>query len=75
VSRIGVDIYEPKGYPFFDANSGRHCKLVAADEPRKELRGWLVWKHPDGQWVTWRKATADDHRRITRAIVRDHDMN
>ena len=24
------------------------------------FEGWIVFKHPDGQWVTLREATQDD---------------
>ena len=27
--------------------------------------GWIVFKHPDGQWVTERKATEDEILKIT----------
>ena len=40
---------------FDDETTGRHAALVRWDgEP------WLIWKHPDGQWVTWRPATSRD---------------
>lgn len=28
------------------------------------LAGWIVYKHPDGQWVTYREATEADLRQI-----------
>lgn len=47
--------YEPKGIKFQDANYG---ELLLVQE------GWakdmICYKHPDGQWVTLRKATEED---------------
>lgn len=63
--------YNPKGYLFFDETSGRQIKLVAEDEPRESIRGWLLTKHPDGQWVSLRKATAADLDAVREAMVRD----
>lgn len=45
-------IYEPRGTPFFDGASQRDMILVSDDEPQEILRGWLCFRHPDGQWVT-----------------------
>lgn len=56
--------YEPKGVEFFDCASSRTMLLVADDESRKEIRGWVLYRHPDGQWVTLRKATDEDLDRI-----------
>jgi hypothetical protein len=53
--------YEPKGFAFFDAASGRDMLLVAQGEA---YAGWVCYKHPDGQWVTLRKATESDIARI-----------
>ena len=50
----------PEGVQFFDQASGRQC-LLSEDGWTK---GWLLWKHPDGQWITWRKATKDDRQRL-----------
>lgn len=59
--------YQPNGAMFrgniIDAPNGWirvDMMLVSDDDPREELRGWLLYKHPDGQWVTLRKATDDD---------------
>jgi hypothetical protein len=32
--------------------------------------GWVYYKHPDGQWVTLRKATPDELYRAERTIAR-----
>ena len=56
---------DPPGIEFYDAATGKHCKLVTGDST--PFSGWIVYKHPDGQWVTWRKATADDIARIEHA--------
>jgi hypothetical protein len=49
--------YEPKGIKFFDAISDRQMILVADGEP---FAGWLCYQHPDGQWVSLRKAITDN---------------
>lgn len=50
------DHYDPPGIEFFDMASGRQMKLVADGI----WKGWIAYKHPDGQWVSLRKAEADD---------------
>ncbi len=52
--------YEPKGTRFHDAISNRNMLLVSEGH----MRGWLCYRHPDGQWVTLRKATDDDLRAL-----------
>lgn len=59
--------YEPYGYKFFDAARGQemmHCQ-------EGPWEGWLLYKHPDGQWVSLRKATADDILKLGSAIVKN----
>jgi hypothetical protein len=51
----------------FEAN-GKDMMYVYPDT-KHELAGWILFRHPDGQWVTLRKATEDDVERITRAVV------
>ena len=58
------DTYEPAGTRFYDIAGQRSMLLVSEHEPREDLRGWLLWRHPDGQWVTLRKATDDDLARV-----------
>lgn len=64
--------YEPFGFRFFDNASNRQMMIVYATERRESIRGWLLYRHPDGQWVTLRKATADDRSAINRAAVEGH---
>ena len=54
--------WEPPGLRFFDNASKREMLLVYDDAP--QWAGWLFWRHPDGQWVSLRKATTDDRLRI-----------
>lgn len=56
-------IYQPDGIDFYDAASGRLLKLVTAGP----WRGWLAYLHPDGQWVSLRKATLEDLHAIDEA--------
>ncbi len=50
-------VYEPEGLKFYDRASRREMMLVRAGP----ASGWLLYRHPDGQWVTLRKASDDDY--------------
>jgi hypothetical protein len=58
------EIFEPAGTRFFDLATGRHMLLVAEGESHA---GWLCYRHPDGQWVTLRKATEEDRAKLAAA--------
>ena len=47
---------DPRGIEFYDVGLNRHMIYVHEGE----WKGWLVFKHPDGQWVSSRKATKED---------------
>jgi len=53
--------YQPKGVVFFDNISKREMMLVAEGE---SFARWLCYRHPDGQWVSLRKATDEDKKKI-----------
>ena len=55
-------IYEPKGKRFNDR--GREMLLVEEGP----WLGWICCRHPDGQWVTLRRATTEDRQIIQRFI-------
>jgi hypothetical protein len=55
-----ADTYKPKGLRFFDKVSGSQFIFADDSEPRPALRGWLFYQHPDGRWVSVRKATEAD---------------
>lgn len=59
-------VYEPNGLRFHDVATGRDMLLVC--ETGHDLNGWLCFRHPDGQWVTQRKATADDLDRLSSTL-------
>lgn len=40
-------------------NQRGHKRAVETDRTDR-LYGWVFYKHPDGQWVTLRKATPDE---------------
>ncbi len=65
------EVWEPKGTRFHDRASGREMLLVAEGE---SFAGWLCYRHPDGQWVSLRKATPDDLERIWNAPT-DPNLN
>lgn len=52
--------YTPNGDQFYDKASCRMMLLVTEGH----FKDWICYKHPDGQWVTLRKATDDDKDRI-----------
>ncbi len=58
--------YEPSGLQFYDLASAREMKWVFGDR-QESLNDWLVYKHPDGQWVTLRKITEADKKVIIEA--------
>ena len=62
---------DPSGINFYDNATGKHMKYVYPDSPHWTA-GWILYKHPDGQWVTLRKATDDDINRISQAVIEAH---
>ena len=56
---------------FYDQRTRRETVYVYPDT-KHELAGWLLFKHPDGQWVTLRKATDDDVERMSQAVIEAH---
>lgn len=57
-------IYEPKGLKFIDKNMGEML-LVAEGE---QFAGWLCTRI-NGRWVTLRKATEADHRKLSNCLL------
>lgn len=57
--------FEPRGISFFDMASNREMLLV---DEGQAYAGWICYRHPDGQWVTLRKATEEDRVKIPRAF-------
>jgi len=49
--------YEPKGTRFYSQTLKKQMMLISEGP----AAGWLAYKHPDGQWVSYRKATQADH--------------
>jgi hypothetical protein len=62
---------EAVGMEFFDNASGKRMKYVYPDS-KHWTAGWILYKHPDGQWVTLRKATDADIERISQAVIEAH---
>ena len=54
-----IENLEPKGIRFIDKNQG---EMILVSEG--EYEGWLCYRHPDGQWVSLRKATEDDIKKV-----------
>ena len=56
----------------FEAN-GKEMMYCYPDS-NHELAGWILYRHPDGQWVTLRKATDRDICAMSEAVSRSfHD--
>ena len=55
--------YEPEGTRFYDKGTGRDMILVTEGHSKD----WLCYRHPDGQWVTLRKATIEDLKSLENA--------
>lgn len=53
------------GIEFYDAASQRRMKLIGTGP----WNGWIAYKHPDGQWVTLRRATDDDRKQLAQALL------
>jgi len=63
--------FDPSGLEFFDAATNRKMKCVYPDSSHWTA-GWLLYRHPDGHWVTLRKATDADLAAINAAVVEGH---
>lgn len=61
-----MSVFEPIGQRFFDVLSGREMILVNMPE-RPDIHEWVCYRHPDGQWVTLRRATEDDKQKLVAA--------
>lgn len=59
-----VQIFTPDGFQFRDSSDGQNKILVT----KGAYEGWICYQHPDGQWVTLRKATEEDKQKITRTF-------
>jgi len=54
---------------FFDARSGRDMRYIYPDSSHY-LAGWVLFRHPHAEnWVTLRKASAEDIAAINKAVV------
>ena len=56
---------------FHDGATGRTLRYVYPDAP-SDFSGWLIYRHADGHWVSLRKATDEDIRRLSRAVSEAH---
>lgn len=42
--------------------------MILVNEPNHGFDGWICYRHPDGQWVTLRKATQSDIYELAAAM-------
>jgi hypothetical protein len=59
----GPDRPAVQGIPFFSITRNQHMVLVQTGP----YANWLVYQHPDGQWVTLRRATDRDRAELAKA--------
>lgn len=60
-----MDPFDPAGVRFWDV--GRHRELLLVEVG--PWAGWICYRHPDGQWVSLRKATEADLQCLHQARV------
>lgn len=65
------EAYEPPGIKFWSQSRQQEMILVSR-QANSPAAGWLCYRHPDGQWVTLRKATKADYAELDNAIVKAH---
>jgi hypothetical protein len=59
IERFGpISHYEPQGIRMFSC--GANCEVMYCTDPTSCFKDWVLYKHPDGQWVSLRKATDVD---------------
>lgn len=75
-SALDVKVFKPvpKGYADFQGirayeASGKKRMLLLVDQPGHSFHGWICYKHPDGQWVSLRKATPDDEAAFAKSTT------
>jgi hypothetical protein len=73
VSPVSEPFFEPKFdvAPLRFQAQGKEMMFVHADT-KHELAGWILYRHPDGQWVTLRKATSADIAEMSAAVSAAH---
>lgn len=62
--------FEPHGFRFYDQTTRKDLMVVTEGA----YRGWLVYKHVDGGWVTLRRATLDDCLVILNEVGKTHRL-
>ena len=57
---------EPKGMRFY--SRARQQEMIFCQHEGNEWDQWLFYKHPDGQWVSLRRATEADIAELAQAV-------
>lgn len=60
---------DPAGFDFMDIGPLKRLVCVGP------WKGWVVYKHPDGQWVSLDKATQVDFHKAYQAMVGDTETD
>ena len=62
--------YEPKGIKFY--SQSRKQDMMFCTEEGHSFYQWILYRHPDGQWVSLRKATAQDRQQLSAALIKSY---
>ena len=57
---------EPNGTRFY--SQARKQDMILVRDSESQWNGWIMYKHPDGQWVSLRKATQADENDLAKFI-------
>ena len=63
-----MSLFTPEGLQFYDVASGRRM-MICTDETR-DSAWWVLYRHVEGQWVSYRKATTEDMRVVLKELAR-----
>ncbi len=61
------------GVSFFSQTQNKNMRYLYPDCGH-HWAGWILYKHPDGHWVSFRKATQADIRELNEAVVKGHHV-
>lgn len=61
-----MKVFEPVGTRFSGMFRGKRREMILVNEGH--AKGWICYRHPDGQWVTLRKATDADQHELAQAL-------
>lgn len=66
-----MTVKEANGINFWSATRKQEMRYLYPDSGH-EWAGWILYRHPDGQWVSLRKATDRDIAELSAAVSKAH---